>query len=156
MWEIWVRSLGREDSLEKEMATHSSILAWRIPWMEEPGKLHSMGLQGVGHDWAASLSLSFFQHLPYCSLILESIRSASLVVALKILCLCLWLILKFPFVFFSHIYYDVPGYSFDLTSFKFAELFAYVDRHLSSDEIHSEFVILYSIFFLFLRSQVYF
>ena len=37
MWEIWVRSLGREDPLEKEMATHSSILAWRIPWTEEPG-----------------------------------------------------------------------------------------------------------------------
>ena len=39
MWETWVRSLGREDSLEKEMATHSSILAWRIPWTEEPGGL---------------------------------------------------------------------------------------------------------------------
>ena len=55
MWETWVRSLGREDPLEKEMATHSSILAWRIPWMEEPGGLQSMGLQRVGHDWATSL-----------------------------------------------------------------------------------------------------
>ena len=45
MWETWVRSLGQEDALEKEMATHSSILAWRIPWTEEPGKLQSMGLQ---------------------------------------------------------------------------------------------------------------
>ena len=44
----WVRSLGREDSLEKEMATHSSILAWRIPWMEEPGGLQSIGLQRIG------------------------------------------------------------------------------------------------------------
>ena len=43
MWETWVRSLGREDPLEKEMATHSSILAWRIPWMEELGGLQSMG-----------------------------------------------------------------------------------------------------------------
>ena len=43
MWETWVQSLGREDPLEKEMATHSSILAWRIPWMEEPGRLQSMG-----------------------------------------------------------------------------------------------------------------
>ena len=43
MWEIWVQSLGREDPLEKEMATHSSILAWRIPWMEELGGLESMG-----------------------------------------------------------------------------------------------------------------
>ena len=41
MWETWVRSLGREDPLEKEMATHSSLLAWRIPWTEEPGGLHS-------------------------------------------------------------------------------------------------------------------
>ena len=43
MWETWVRSLSREDPLEKEMATHSSILAWRIPWMEELGGLQSMG-----------------------------------------------------------------------------------------------------------------
>ena len=52
MWETWVRSLDREDRLEKEMATHSSTLAWRIPWREEPGRLQSMGLQRVGHDWA--------------------------------------------------------------------------------------------------------
>ena len=50
MSETWVRSLGWEDSLEKEMATHSSILAWRIPWMEEPGGLQSMESQRVGHD----------------------------------------------------------------------------------------------------------
>ena len=45
MWETLVQSLGREDPLEKEMATHSSILAWEIPWTEEPGGLQSMGLQ---------------------------------------------------------------------------------------------------------------
>jgi len=50
MWETWVRSVGQEDPLEKEMATHSSILAWRIPWMEEPDRLQSMGSQRVGHD----------------------------------------------------------------------------------------------------------
>ena len=50
MWEAWVRSLGLEDPLEKEMATHSSILAWRIPWTEEPGGLQSRGSQRVGHD----------------------------------------------------------------------------------------------------------
>ena len=50
MRETWVRSLGREDPLEKEMATHSSTLAWRIPWTEEPGRLLSMGSQRVGHD----------------------------------------------------------------------------------------------------------
>ena len=43
IWEIWVRSVGWEDPLEKEMATHSSILAWRNPWTEEPGRLQSMG-----------------------------------------------------------------------------------------------------------------
>ena len=58
MWEMWVQSLGREDPLEKEMATHSSILAWRIPWMEEPGGLQSTGSQRVGHDWATSLTHS--------------------------------------------------------------------------------------------------
>ena len=46
-----VQSLGREDLLEKEMATHSSILAWEIPWTEEPGGLQSMGSQRIGYDW---------------------------------------------------------------------------------------------------------
>ena len=59
MQETPVQFLGREDLLEKEMATHSSTLAWKIPWMEEPGRLQSMGLQRVGHDGATSLSLHF-------------------------------------------------------------------------------------------------
>ena len=50
MQKTWVQSLGWEDLLEKEMATHSSILAWKIPWMEEPGRLQSMGLQRVRYD----------------------------------------------------------------------------------------------------------
>ena len=50
MQETQVQSLGQEDPLEKEMATHSSILAWKIPWMEEPGRLQSMGSQRVGHN----------------------------------------------------------------------------------------------------------
>ena len=50
MRETWVRSLGQEDPLEEEMATHSSILAWRIPWTEEPGGLQFTGSQRVGHD----------------------------------------------------------------------------------------------------------
>ena len=55
MSETWVRSLGWEDPLEKGKATHPSILAWRIPWTEEPGGLHtvSMGLQRVRHDWVS-------------------------------------------------------------------------------------------------------
>ena len=59
MWETGVQSLGQEDPLEKEMATHSSILAWKIPWTEEPGRLQSMGSQRVGHDWA-TFFFSFF------------------------------------------------------------------------------------------------
>ena len=59
MWETWVRSLSQEDPLEKEIATHSSIRAWRIPWMEEPGGLQSMGSQRVGHDWVTSLHFHF-------------------------------------------------------------------------------------------------
>ena len=50
IWETQVRFLGREDTLEKEMITHSSSLAWRIPWMEEPGGLQSMGQKRVRHD----------------------------------------------------------------------------------------------------------
>ena len=50
MQETWVRSLCQEDALEKEMATHSSTLTWKIPWTEEPGRPQSMGLQRVGHD----------------------------------------------------------------------------------------------------------
>ena len=52
MLETWVRSLGWEDPLEEGLAIHSSILAWRIPWTEEPGRLQSIGLQKVGHDWS--------------------------------------------------------------------------------------------------------
>ena len=58
MQETWVQSL------EKEMATHSSILAWRIPWMEEPGRLRSMGSQRVRHNWATELNLKILWHCP--------------------------------------------------------------------------------------------
>ena len=50
MQKTWVQSLGQEDPLEKEMAPHSSTLAWKIPWTEKPGRLQSMGSQRVGHD----------------------------------------------------------------------------------------------------------
>ena len=50
LWETQVQSLGREDALEKEMTTHSSILAWRIPWTKDPGRLQSMRSQRVGHN----------------------------------------------------------------------------------------------------------
>ena len=50
MQETWVRFLGREDPVQKEMAIHSSTIAWKVPWAEEPGRLQSMGSQRVGHD----------------------------------------------------------------------------------------------------------
>ena len=63
MQETWVRSLGREDPLEKEMATHSSILTWRIPWTEEPGRLQSMGSQRVHGIAKSRTRLSDFTSL---------------------------------------------------------------------------------------------
>ena len=62
MWETQVQSPGQEDPLEKDMATHCSILAWRIPWIEEPDELQSMESQRVGHDWATK-TFTFF---PVC------------------------------------------------------------------------------------------
>ena len=64
MQETWVQSLGREDTLEKGMATHFSILAWRIPWTEEPGRLQSMGSQRVWHDWATNTHTQTNIHSP--------------------------------------------------------------------------------------------
>ena len=54
VWETWVQSLGQGDPLEKGMATHSSVLVWRIPWTEKPGGLQSMGSQRVIHDWVTN------------------------------------------------------------------------------------------------------
>ena len=71
MQETQVRSLGGEDCLEKEMSTLSSLLAWRTPWTEEPGRLQSIGLQRVGHDWVTSLFTfigSFIQLLNHSSI----------------------------------------------------------------------------------------
>ena len=62
MWKTWVQSLGWEDTLEKGTATHSSILAWRILWTEEPRRLQSMGSQRVGHDFP---TFTFTSHSPY-------------------------------------------------------------------------------------------
>ena len=82
-WETEVPSLGREDPLEEEMATHPSILAWRIPWKEEPSGLQSMGSQRVRHDWAASLSLSIGWRSPdsvymHCAYVCRSSASTDL------------------------------------------------------------------------------
>ena len=82
MWEIRVRSLGQEDPLEKELATHSSILAWKIPWTEEPGRLQSMWLQRVRHDWATNT------HTWYSSILTNTIiTKVDLVTWLEVCCL---------------------------------------------------------------------
>ena len=70
MRETQVQSLGREDPLEKEKTPHSSILAWRIPWTEEPGGLQSMDSQRVGHDWATN-TFTFLQILPGCPVLMD-------------------------------------------------------------------------------------
>ena len=82
MREIRIWSLGWEDPLEKEMAIHSSTVAWKIPWTEEPGRLQSMGSQRVGHDWATSRSGSSRIQRSYSSqthmnLLLKDIYSES-------------------------------------------------------------------------------
>ena len=64
MQEMQVQSLSQEDPLEKEIATHSSILAWEIPWTEESGELQFMGLQGIGHDLMTSLVAQTVKRLP--------------------------------------------------------------------------------------------
>ena len=66
MRETWVWSLGRENPLEKEMAIHSSAIAWKIPWTEEPDRLQSMGSQRVRHDWATSLILAMNTPCSFC------------------------------------------------------------------------------------------
>ena len=66
MQETWVRSLSWEEPLEKGMATHSSVLAWRITWTEEPGRLRSIGSQRVGHDWTTN-TLEIYSHFLFSS-----------------------------------------------------------------------------------------
>ena len=86
MKERWIQSLGWEDSLEKGIATHSSILAWRIPWTEEPGGLVSMGSQRVRHNWATNtftssvcfLLESFYSESESSSVVCDSLRPLGL------------------------------------------------------------------------------
>ena len=93
MRETWVRSLGWEGPLEKEMATYCSTLAWKIPWMEEPGRLQPTGSKSVGHNWVTSISIFNFIY----TLIIEQ-SSFLLSVLLKLrcgmsLCLHFWIFL---------------------------------------------------------------
>ena len=74
MQETWIQSLGREDPLEKGTAIYSSILAWKIPWIEEPGGLQSMGLQRVGHDWATNTHYKDWLHINLSSIKCKSLH----------------------------------------------------------------------------------
>ena len=93
MQETWVRSLGVEDRLEKEMAAYSRILAWKTPWMKKLGGLQSMESQRVGHYWETSLSLFFLSHMAmhnlgsfaYC---LQGIRIFGCYFCWKVLFVC--------------------------------------------------------------------
>ena len=75
--ETRVLSLCSEDPLEEKMAIHSSTLAWKIPWMEEPDRLLSMGSQRVGHDWATSLSLSLSYTMEWASQVALGVKNPS-------------------------------------------------------------------------------
>ena len=85
MQETWVRSLGQEDPLENELATHSSTLAWRIPWREEPDRLQSLGSQRVGHNWVTSLSLSSSERCSFFT-VEKKVRPFALLMVLAQLC----------------------------------------------------------------------
>ena len=74
MQEIQVQSQDQEDPLEKGMAIHSSILAWRIPWTVEPGGLQSVGLQRVRHDWATNITLLFFHYANFFHLLVLEVK----------------------------------------------------------------------------------
>jgi len=105
MRETWVRSLGREDPLEEGMATHSSVLAWRIPWTEEPGGLQSMGLQRIRHDWVTKqqyvlrmLMRPIFQLIfPWMDLFRKKIRSIS-VLFIYLFILLYSIVLVLPYI----------------------------------------------------------
>ena len=94
MRETWVRSLSQEDPLEKEMATHSSILAWRIPWTEEPG-----GLQSTGSDTTEQLHFHFFFSMYFCpfvGLYVEFFFNISKVTSILHFCTLIYLLQLLP------------------------------------------------------------
>ena len=87
VWETWVLSLGQEDTLEKGMSTHGSILAWRIPWTEVPSRLQSMGSQRVEHGWLTKT----FTFISVCI--------CTLTLSLSYLCVYMYILFFFTFSF---------------------------------------------------------
>ena len=90
--ETWVRSLGQEDPLEEGMATHSSTLAWRTPWTEEPSRLQSVGSQRVGQNWVTKHGMSqFLMHLLFMALVVKSWKYACLFLPTLKSCILNWM-----------------------------------------------------------------
>ena len=113
MQETWVWSLGWEDPLEKEMATHSRILAWRIPWTEEPGGLQSMRSQRVGHDWVTDTTgwqtrTAVLTRWCITRVSAGTVRLSSLP---PVVSLCVWFAQSRPTLCDSRDYYSSPGSS---------------------------------------------
>ena len=132
MRETWVRSLGWEDPLEKGMATHSSVLAWRIPWTEEPGWLQSVGSQRVECHWTTKYSTAQFQeiskeiqlytHTHTHTYICIHFRFFSLIVYYRILCMgpCLYSgSLLFIYLTYRSVYMLIPAPNLSLSLFPF-------------------------------------
>ena len=110
MWETWVQSLGWEDPLEKEMATHSSTIAWKIPWTERPGRLQSMGSQRVGNDWETPLH--FWPSFNFPVLVLKDLLLL-LSLELKVYISC-----KMDWILMPTIHFSFELYLFFLYFFK--------------------------------------
>ena len=119
IWKVQVWFLGQEDPLEKEMAIHSSILAWRIPWSEEPGGLQSLGSQRVGHDWAGvgwwknqAISFSFFQYFVYLFTYLAALVSLH---HMDFSSCCSWAFWLWHMVYLLHNMWDFSSLTRDQT-----------------------------------------
>ena len=104
MWETQVRSIGREDPLEEGMATHSSVLTWRIPWTEEPGGLQSMGSQRVGHDWSDSMCKHILGKYMLMNIISSSCTDLLIIVWCPTLSFCMAFVLKSTFFLYEYCY----------------------------------------------------
>ena len=126
MWEIWVQPLGWEAPLKKEMATHSSILNWRMPWTEEHGGLQSMGVQRVRHDWANNTFTFHFQQV-WIKTVLVKVGYIAMLVQLK----CIQNLLVFKLFI---LYWSIPNQqccdSFRWTAKGQSPLYMYIHIHI--------------------------